>query len=152
VLYAVSYDPRVIVKYCGISSSDLRQRIIQPSLRVLSNLSSTVAICGTVKEKSTVADQDTSSIITHSFADRRSGVDTRSEEERQRVGERRSGLDRRQITASRPEDYARQALQAASIEEKINCLAQAIHGMAVSLTAIERRLRVVQQNTSDHGF
>jgi hypothetical protein len=99
-----------------------------------------------------VAEQDTSSIIAHSFVDRRSGVDTRSEEERLRFGERRSGLDRRQTTASRPEDYARQALQAASVEEKINCLAQAILGMATSLAAIERRIRVVQQNTSDHSL
>jgi hypothetical protein len=43
-------------------------------------------------------------------------------------------------------------LQSASIEEKINCLAQAMLGMAAALTAIERRIRVVQQKTSDHGF
>jgi hypothetical protein len=99
-----------------------------------------------------VADQDTPSIITHSFVDRRNGVDTRSAEERQRIGERRSGLDRRKTTPSTPEDHARQALQAASIEEKINCLAQAMLGMAAALAAIERRIRVVQQKTSDHGF
>jgi hypothetical protein len=31
-------------------------------------------------------------------------------------------------------------------------LAQAMLGMAAALTAIERRIRVVQQKTSDHGF
>ena len=66
-----------------------------------------------------MADQDTPSIITRSFVERRSGIDTRSAEERQRVGERRSGLDRRQTTASTPEEHARRALQAASVEEKI---------------------------------
>ena len=99
-----------------------------------------------------MADQDTSSIITRAFVDRRSGIDTRSAEERQRIGERRSGLDRRQTGASTPEEHARQALQAGSMEEKIDCLAQAILGMAATVAAIERRLRVVQQNTSDHGF
>lgn len=99
-----------------------------------------------------MSDHDTPAIITRSFVDRRSGVDTRSAEERLRVGERRSGLDRRQTTASTPEEHARQALQATSVEEKLNSLAQAMIGMAAALVAIERRIRVVQQNTNDHSF
>ena len=40
-----------------------------------------------------MSDSDTWPIITRSFVDRRSGVDTRSVEEQKLVGERRSGLD-----------------------------------------------------------
>ena len=70
-----------------------------------------------------MSDSDTRPTITRSL---RSGVDTRSVEELQRVGERRSGLDRRQTTAPSAEDFARQALQATTIEEKLNLLALAV--------------------------
>jgi hypothetical protein len=99
-----------------------------------------------------MGDGDTRPIITHSFIDRRSGVDTRSVQEQQRVGERRSGLDRRRTPASTAEDYARQALQASSVDEKLNFLARAVIEMAASLTGIERRIRLVQKNTADDSF
>ena len=99
-----------------------------------------------------MGDGDTRPIMTRSFIDRRSGLDTRSVEEQQRVGERRSGLDRRQTTASTAEDYARQALQATSVDEKLNFLARAMIGMAAAPAGIERRIRVVQRNTADDSF
>ena len=79
-------------------------------------------------------------------------MDTRSVEEQKRVGERRSGLDRREAISSSAEDYARQALQADSVEEKLNFLACAVIGMAAALAGIERRIRVVQKNTADDSL
>ncbi len=96
-----------------------------------------------------MSDSDTRPIITLSFVDRRSGVNIRSVEEQQRVGGRRSGLDQRQTTVSTADDYAHQALQAASVEEKLTLLAQAMLGMAAALAGIERRIRLIQQNTAD---
>jgi hypothetical protein len=98
-----------------------------------------------------MSDSDTPPTVTHSFVERRSGVDIRSVEEQKRVGERRSGLDRRQTLASSAEDYARRALQAGSLDEKLNLLAQAVMGMAASLAGIERRMKLVQKNTADHS-
>ena len=99
-----------------------------------------------------MSDSDTRPIITRSLIDRRSGVDTRSVEEQQRVGERRSGLDRRQTTAPSAEDFARQALQVGSVEDKLNLIALAVVGLAATLAGIERRIRVVQKNTTDDSF
>ena len=99
-----------------------------------------------------MGDGDTRPIITPSFIDRRSGLDARSVEEQQRVGERRSGLDRRQTTAPSAEDFARQALQTTSVEDKLNLLALAVVGLAATLAGIERRIRVVQRNTTDDSF
>jgi hypothetical protein len=79
-------------------------------------------------------------------------VDTRSVEEQQRVGERRSGLDRRQTTAPSAEDFARQALQVGSVEDKLNLIALAVVGLAATLAGIERRIRVVLKNTTDDSF
>jgi len=99
-----------------------------------------------------MSDSDTRPIITRSLIDRRSGVDTRSVEEQQRVGERRSGLERRQITAPSAEDFARQASQASSVEDKLNLLALAVVELAAALAGIERRIRVVQKNTADDSL
>ena len=77
-----------------------------------------------------MSDSDTRPIITRSLIDRRSGVDTRSVEEQQRVGERRSRIDRRQTTAPSAEDFARQVSQATSVEDKLNLLALAVVGLA----------------------
>jgi hypothetical protein len=99
-----------------------------------------------------MSDSDTRPIITRSLIDRRSGVDSRSVEEQQRVGERRSGIDRRQTTAPSAEDFARQVSQATSVEDKLNLLALAVVGLAATLAGIERRIRVVQKNTADDGF
>jgi hypothetical protein len=102
-------------------------------------------------ENAPMSDSDIPPTVTHSFVERRSGVDIRSVEEQKRVGERRSGLDRRQTIVSSAEDYARRALQASSIDEKLNFLAQAVMGMAASLAGIERRMKLVQKNTADHS-
>jgi hypothetical protein len=99
-----------------------------------------------------MSDSDTRPIIMRSLIDRRSGVDTGSVEELQRVGERRSGLDRRQTTAPSAEDFARQALQTTSVEDKLNLLALAVVGLAATLAGIERRIRVVQKNTADDSL
>ena len=60
-----------------------------------------------------MGDAERPTIVTNSFVDRRSGVDTRSPEERQRMGERRSGFDRRQaMPLPGAAGFAQQALDA----------------------------------------
>jgi hypothetical protein len=104
------------------------------------------------KGEAPVSDDDTRTIITRSFVERRSGVDTRSLAEQQRVGERRSGLDRRQTTASSSEDFARQALSAQSVEQKLDLLARATIEMASALAEIERRVKSVQRNMANQSL
>jgi hypothetical protein len=99
-----------------------------------------------------MSDDDTRTIIARSFADRRSGVDTRSMPEQQRVGERRSGMDRRQTNALSSEDFARQALSAESVEQKLDLLARATMEMASALAEIERRVRSVQRNMTNQSL
>jgi len=89
--------------------------------------------------------------IIHSGVERRSGVDTRPVEEQRQVGERRSGLDRRQ-TISAVEELSRQVQNTRSLEEKIDLLARATFEIASALSAIERRIRVIQRNTANQNY
>jgi hypothetical protein len=96
-------------------------------------------------------DADRLTMVAPSFVDRRSGVDTRSPEERQRMGERRSGLDRRQTMPSHgAAGFAQQALDASAVEQKLDLLARATVEIASALAEIERRIRAIQQNTANH--
>jgi hypothetical protein len=96
-------------------------------------------------------DADGPTMVTHSFVDRRSGADTRSPEERQRMGERRSGLDRRQTMPSPgAAGFAQQALDASAVEQKLDLLARATVEIAAALAEIEGRIRAIQQNTANH--
>jgi hypothetical protein len=88
----------------------------------------------------------------HSGVERRSGIDTRPVEEQQRIGERRSGLDRRQTSISAAEELSRQVQSTRSLEEKIDLLARATLEIAAALAAIERRIRVIQRNTANQGY
>ena len=90
--------------------------------------------------------------VVHSGMERRSGVDTCPVEEQQRVGERRSGLDRRQTSISAAEELCWQVQNTRSLEEKINVLARATFEIAAALAAIERRIRVIQRNTANQTF
>jgi hypothetical protein len=93
--------------------------------------------------------------------DRRAGedrrlqaADTRTMDERQLAGERRSnadrrsGLDRRQVSASSLEDMGCQIQSAIGLEDKLKILGRMISELASNLAAIERRIRVIQQNTA----
>ena len=98
-----------------------------------------------------MGDAERPTMVTHSFVDRRSGVDTRSPEERQRMGERRTGLDRRQTMPSTgAAGFAQQALDASAVEQKLDLLARATVEIASALAEIERRIRGIQQNTANH--
>jgi hypothetical protein len=98
-----------------------------------------------------MGDADRPTMLTHSFVDRRSGVDTRSPEEQQRMGERRSSLDRRQMMPWPAEaGFAQQALEASTVEQKLDLLARATAGIAATLVELERRIRAIQQNTANH--
>jgi hypothetical protein len=100
-----------------------------------------------------MGEADTPTMVTHSsFVDRRNGVDTRSPEERQRMGERRSGLDRRQTMPFLPgaAGFAQQVLGASAVEQKLDLLARATVEIASALAEIERRIRAIQQNTANH--
>jgi hypothetical protein len=90
--------------------------------------------------------------VIHSGVERRSGIDTRPLEEQQRIGERRSGLDRRQTSISAAEELSRQVQSTRSLEEKIDLLARATFEIAAALAAIERRIRVIQRNTANQGY
>jgi len=98
-----------------------------------------------------MGDAERPTIVTNSFVDRRSGVDTRSPEERQRMGERRSGFDRRQaMPLPGAAGFAQQALDASAVEQKLDLLARATVEIASALAEIERRIRGIQQNTANH--
>ena len=86
--------------------------------------------------------------------DRRTEVDIRSADERQLAGERRSGMDRRsrlerrQTGVSAVEYLACQVQNAVGVDQKLDFLAKAMLELASGLAEIERRVRVIQQNTA----
>jgi hypothetical protein len=91
--------------------------------------------------------------IIHTEVERRSGEDARPVEEQQRIGERRSGLDRRQTpTISAAAELSREVQNTPSLEEKIDLLARATFEIATALASIERRIRVIQRNTANQSY
>jgi hypothetical protein len=99
-----------------------------------------------------MADDAGQANVLRSGVDRRSGIDTRPIEERQRIGERRSGLDRRQTNTCAAEELCQQIQTSQSLEEKIDLLARATFEIAAALASIERRIRVIQRNTADQSY
>jgi hypothetical protein len=87
-----------------------------------------------------------------SSVDGRGGVDTRSVEEQRLVGDRRSGIDRRSASVSSVEELARQVQKAQGLEQKLDLLARMTLEIASALSAIERRIRVIQRNTADQNY